>query len=129
MDGEDLRGRRVLVVEDEALILLVLEDMLAELGCVVAASAATIAEALPLAGGDAYDVAILDVHLGHDLIYSVADAVIARGRPIVLATGSGRETLPERFAHARLLAKPFAFAEVEAALIDALAGSRAAAGV
>lgn len=114
-----LTGTRVLVVEDEALISLVLQDMLDEFGCSVAGVAETLAEALPLAEADGYDVAILDVHLGGDLIYPVADAVRARGRPIILATGSGRETLPARFHDAALLAKPYALAAVEQALLAA----------
>lgn len=118
----NLGGARVLIVEDEELISLVLQDMVEMLGCVVAGVAGTVEEARPLAANaGAYDIAILDVHLAGDPAYPIADAVVAADRPLVFATGSGRDGLPARFAGTTLLAKPYALPALEEALGDALA--------
>ena len=111
--------QRVLIVEDEVLIGLVLEDILDMLGCTVAANAESLetgTAALDELGADGFDVAIVDVHLGADPVYPLADRIAALGKPIVFATGSHPDTLPERFSGAAVLEKPYAFAAVEAAL-------------
>ena len=108
--------RRVLIVEDEVLIGLVLEDILDMLGCTVAGNAASLAEASALVGAlgpDGFDVAILDVNLGADPVYPLADEIVALGIRIVFATGSHPDTLPPRFAGYDVLEKPYAFAAVE----------------
>ncbi len=111
--------QRVLIVEDEVLIGLVLEDMLEMLGCVVAGNAESVAAAgaaVEALGPDGFDTAVLDVHLGGDEVYPVADRIAALGKRIIFATGSHRDTVPERFAGCGVLAKPYAFAAVEALL-------------
>jgi CheY-like chemotaxis protein len=110
---------RVLIVEDEVLIGLVLEDILDMLNCNVAGNCASLDEAgalLDSIGSGGFDCAILDVNLGGDTVYSLADRIMAYGHPIVFATGSHPDTLPERFAHCGVLEKPYAFAAVEAVL-------------
>ena len=72
----DLKGRRVLLVEDEAMIAMLLEDMLGDLGCEVVGPAYALATALELAAGaPAIDVAILDVNIGGRPVFEVADAL------------------------------------------------------
>lgn len=109
--------QRVLIVEDEVLIGLVLEDMLDMLGCTVAANAEsleTAGSALARLGPGGFDVAILDVHLGSESVFPFADRLLALGKRIVFATGSHPDTLPERYTGSDVLEKPYAFAAVEA---------------
>ncbi|QXQ07524.1 response regulator [Sphingosinicellaceae bacterium] len=109
--------QRVLIVEDEVLIGLVLEDMLDMIGCRVAANAESIVagfDALERLGAEGFDVAILDVHLGTESVFPLADRLAALGKRIVFATGSHPDTLPERYGDSGVLEKPYAFAAVEA---------------
>jgi len=108
-------ARRVLIVEDEVLIAMVLEDMLDMLGYTVVSSPASYADAdaAIMAGG--FDVAILDANLGRDPVFPLAAKLLAAGTPIVFATGSHRDTLPEIFAGVPVLEKPYAMEAVETA--------------
>lgn len=103
------------------MLLLLLEDMLAELGCVVASSAAQIGQAQAfLASGAAFDAAILDVRIGSESVGPIAAEVAARGLPIVLATGYSQSSVAERFPHAPVVQKPYVLTSVHRALIAAL---------
>lgn len=107
---------KVLVVEDEALIAMVLEDILDMLGFTVVGSATTLAEADGLADVGGFEIAVLDVNLGTDPVYPLADRLISRGVGVIFATGSHPDTLPERYAGCPVMEKPYAFAAVERAL-------------
>jgi CheY-like chemotaxis protein len=109
-------SRRILVVEDEVLIAMVLEDMLDILGHTVVASPSTFAEAEAAVADGGFDLAILDVNLGRDPVFPLAEKLQAAGTPIIFATGSHRASLPQRFAAVPVLEKPYAVDEVEAAL-------------
>lgn len=87
MTADLLAGRNVLVVEDEMLVLMVIEDMLGDLGCRSIAVAATVAQALALIDGERFDMATLDVNLDGHKSYPVADALAARGVPFAFSTG------------------------------------------
>jgi CheY-like chemotaxis protein len=100
-------ARRILVVEDELMIRMLLEDMLGELGYTVAAEAGRLDEALAAAKSVDIDVAILDVNLNGQPILPVADALAARGTPFVFATGYGERGLPEPYRDRPTLKKPF----------------------
>lgn len=117
-----LEGLRVLIVEDEALVSMLLEDMLADHGCEVAASASRIAQALEMVADDglAVDAAILDVNLGGEPIFPVADALAARGVPFAFATGYGAGGLPENWRDRPTLQKPFSHEDVGRALVQAI---------
>jgi CheY-like chemotaxis protein len=101
------QAKRILVVEDELMIRMLLEDMLGELGYTVAAEAARIEEALEAAKNADFDIAILDVKLNGQPISPVADALVARGMPFVFATGYGERGLPEPYRDRPTLKKPF----------------------
>jgi CheY-like chemotaxis protein len=114
-----LQGARVLVVEDESMLALSLEDMLRDLGCVVAGTAAKIDDALEMARTHEYDVALLDVNLNGKRVDPVAEAVRERGTPIVYVTGYGKTA-----ASGFVLEKPHNAVDLERALNCALAGRR-----
>ena len=84
-----LKGLRVLVVEDEALVALQLEDMLSGLGCTVIGPASRVGQALELLNGKGVDAAVLDLNVAGELVYPVADALTKRGLPYIFATGYG----------------------------------------
>jgi CheY-like chemotaxis protein len=112
---------RVLVVEDEYLIRTLLEDMLDEIGCDMAASVGTIAEASEAALNGDFQAAILDVNLDGQEIYPVADILAARGLPFVFVTGYGEHTLPRLYRDRPALPKPFQAEQLEATLAELLA--------
>jgi len=111
---------RLLVVEDEYLIRMLLEDMLADLGYEVAAAVGTLAEASDLAATGDFAAAILDVNLDDQEIFPVADILAKRGLPFVFVTGYGERTLPEPYRDRPALQKPFQAEQIKAALADLL---------
>ena len=120
-----LPSKRILVVEDELMIRMLLEDMLGELGYTVAAEAGRIEEALQAAKTADFDIAILDVNLEGEAVLPVADVLAARGRPFVFATGYGERGLPERYSDRPTLKKPFQMDGLKRLLQSALeTGSR-----
>ncbi|MBU3079197.1 response regulator [Sphingomonas quercus] len=103
-----LEGLRVLVVEDEPMVAMTLEDALAEFGCKLVAVAETVAEALAaVEQAPAIDVAVLDVNLGGEKVFPVADALGARGVPFAFSTGYGPADLTQRYPGSGLLNKPY----------------------
>ena len=115
---------RVLVVEDQFLIAIATEGMLARLGCIVVGPVPTVARALDLLERDRVDFAILDVNLGRERSTTVAEALRARGVPFALATGYDRSQLPEEaFRDAQHLGKPIDFHRL-AETIRRLTGGR-----
>ena len=107
---------RILVVDDEPLISMLVEDWLDELGCEVVGPARTVADGLALANGAHLDGAILDVNLGSGTCYPLANVLKARGVPLAFATGDGAIDEQEGFANPILLRKPFDFEGVKSAL-------------
>jgi CheY-like chemotaxis protein len=99
--------QRVLVVEDEFLIRMLLEDMLDELGYAVAGIAGRLDEAAEMAKSGAFDLAILDVNLDGEDVFPVADILAGRGVPFVFVTGYGGRGLPEPYCSRPTLQKPF----------------------
>ena len=112
--------QRVLLVEDEPLIAMMVEDFLDVLGHQVAGSADDVAGALALVDAGGIDVAILDVNLrGGEKSWPIADALADRGIGYVLATGGGDDGIPDRHRDAPRLLKPFTIEGVEQALATA----------
>jgi CheY-like chemotaxis protein len=111
-----LSSRRVLVVEDEMLVLMMIEDMLADLGCESVTAAGTIEKALALIEEHVFDAAMLDMNLNGDDSLKVADALTARGVPFVYCTGNNGHGMREDSANTPVLRKPFSFEEVNAIL-------------
>ena len=115
-DNSNLNGLKVLVVEDEMLVSMLVEDMLSDLGCTVVGPAAELEEAMTLAQSADIDLALLDVNLGGKPIFPVADALKARGVPFAFASGYGEAGLSEDHRGAAVLQKPFREADLAKAL-------------
>lgn len=111
-----LEGLRVLVVEDEMLVSMLVEDMLADFGCAVVGPAPDFDLAMRLANTAEIDAALLDVNLAGRPIFPVADALRARGVPFAFASGYGAAGLEEGHREAPILQKPFRQADLERAL-------------
>lgn len=112
----DIPKRRILVVEDEIMIAILIEDMLETLGCDVVGPASRLDEALRLAREVAFDAAILDVTIRGGQSFPVAEVLQERNIPFVLASGYGEWALPEAFRGNTRLQKPFTATEFEGAL-------------
>lgn len=109
---------RVLVVEDEGLVALLLEDMLHDLGMSVSGVARRVDQALALIEKGGIDAAILDVNLSGERSYPVADALRAKGVPYVFATGYGSAALENGYASDKVVPKPYSSSDIAAALAD-----------
>lgn len=116
-----LQGMRVLVVEDDSLICMMIEEFLGDLGCKVVATAAQLDEGLGMATTTAIDVAVLDINLDGQLSYPIAQALRGRAIPFLFATGYGRSGVPQDFAGVPVLSKPFGMDELHRALHRAMA--------
>jgi CheY-like chemotaxis protein len=104
---QDATGRRILLVEDEAMIAMLVEDMLEDLGHELVRVANRLEDAVAAAGTEAIDLAILDLNLGGVLTYPAADALAERGIPFIFATGYGSGGLKDGYADRPTLQKPF----------------------
>jgi CheY-like chemotaxis protein len=112
-----LNGQRILVVEDEPLIALNLEQALTDAGCASVALVPDAAAALARIDSEQFDGAVLDINLGLESSFSVADALAARGVPFAFCTGyTGYIDVPERHSRAPVLSKPFRAAELTRAV-------------
>jgi CheY-like chemotaxis protein len=116
----DLAGRQVFLVEDEALIVMLVEDALADLGCELAGVATRFDDAFTKAKDLSFDVAILDVNLNGLRTFPIAEAIKARGIAFVFATGYGASSVPDGLNAVPILQKPFALSDLERALRRAL---------
>lgn len=119
-DPDPLSGLRVLVVEDETLVSMLLEDCLEDLGCQVAGVASDVGDGVAKASSLEIDAAVLDVNLGGQLSYPVAQALRLRGVPFVFVTGYGVAGLPEALRDVPVIAKPFTAVQVGQTLRTAL---------
>jgi CheY-like chemotaxis protein len=108
------------VVEDEGSIALLIEDMLLELGCEIAASAAHLAQAREVACSAGFDFAVLDVNLAGQPAFPVAKILRERRIPFVFSTGYGASGIPEEFKGTPTLSKPFAVDELREKIAFAL---------
>lgn len=106
-DPAKLKGMRVLVVEDEMMVSMLIEDMLTDLGCTVVGPASRLEEAINLARTSDIDCAVLDVNLGGQSIFPLADLLREKGVPFAFATGYGDAGLRDVDRGTPVLQKPF----------------------
>jgi CheY-like chemotaxis protein len=118
----DLRGRRVLIVEDESMVMMLMQDFLDDIGCEVAGVAGRLKEAHDKIGALAFDVAVLDVNLNGQQTFALAREILASRGAVVFSTGYGAGMLPPDLRHVPILQKPFHQQDLERALRGALGG-------
>jgi len=109
-------GKKILIVEDEAMVSVFLEDALQEIGCIVVGVAARAGDATAIIDSQVLDAAILDVNLGSGTSHDIARILQRKGVPFIFATGYGSAGAPAEFAGVPFLTKPFTEDEVAQAL-------------
>ena len=107
-----LSGHRVLVIEDEMMVLMLIEDMLADLGCESVTAAATVDQALALLEVQVFDIAMLDLNLNGNNSHPVAAALATRGVPFVFSTGYTALDMRDGYRDRPMLKKPFQYEEL-----------------
>ena len=112
--------RRVLVVEDEMLVVLMIEQTLLDVGAEVVGPAAWLDAALQLAREEVIDAAVLDVNIRGGSSYAVADILAERGVPFVFSSGYGKWALEERYRNHPHLTKPYSCGELEEKVLQLL---------
>jgi CheY-like chemotaxis protein len=126
MAQSELHDLRVLVVEDESLVAMLVEDTLYDLDCTVVAVASNLSDALDKASSMDFDVAILDVNLNGSPAFPIAERLLRRKIPFIFSTGYGLAGVPEAFSRVPVLAKPFRQGDVGRALKAAIKSHAAA---
>jgi CheY-like chemotaxis protein len=114
-----LGGLKVLVVEDEAIVSFLIEEMLLTLGCDAVWHAGGVPQAMALLNERRPDAAVLDLNLSGESAEPIAESLEAQGIPFVFATGYGVAGLPKRWAEKPVIQKPFTLESLEAALRSA----------
>ena len=123
MNKPYLSNRKVLVVEDEMMIAMLIEDMLDEFGCELVGPATNVPRALELISREAIEIAVLDLNLDGQDTYAIADALHLKNVPFIFATGYGSTGLRKEYGNRPILQKPFQQKDLEIALAQALGGS------
>lgn len=113
-------GKRSFLVEDEALVLLTLQDLMEDLGYEIVATAMDVDDALAKAQSLSFDVAVLDINLAGRRVDEVADLLARRGVPLVFATGYDPDSLPSPYAERIVVPKPYRRSDLQLALGSAL---------
>jgi PAS domain S-box-containing protein len=104
---QGLKGKRIIIIEDDALVSMDLESSLTDVGCKVISTAGTLDEAKILIADAQYDAALLDANLAGHSVDVLAMMLTKRNIPFAFVTGYGRDALPEAFRDAIVLKKPF----------------------
>ncbi|MGD0109690.1 MAG: response regulator [Rhodopila sp.] len=102
-----LVGKRVLIVEDELLVALMIEDFLAEFGCSTLGPCGSVSKALDAARTEMFDLAVLDVNLAGEMVYPVAEVLAARHIPFLFLSGYGDQAIPADHRDWKVCPKPF----------------------
>jgi len=102
-----MTGPRILIVEDETTVAMLLEAYLEELGCTVVAIATNVQQAIRLATEEVFDLAFLDVNLNGQRAHALPGVLNRRGKPFAFVTGYGQQGVLSAYADAPLISKPF----------------------
>jgi CheY-like chemotaxis protein len=122
LEDHSIKPLRIFVVEDEALICMMLQDLLEDLGCTIAVVSTTLQQAIVSASRDDFDLAILDVNLHGEDITPVSAMLHARAIPFIFSTGYGRNGVPKQFSQYPVIEKPFRDTDVKITLQLAVNG-------
>ena len=117
-----MAARRILIIEDEMMIAMMVEDFLADLGWDVVGVAGTLDRALAMVRDAVIDAAVLDVNLNGRDTFAAAEILSERHIPFVFATGYGVKGIADRFRAVPTLTKPYQRDELAAALRQAMEG-------
>jgi CheY-like chemotaxis protein len=118
-----LQGRRVLIVEDETLVSMLMEDILMDFGCIVVGPAARLEDALTKAREEeSLDIALLDVNLAGKRSFPVADILAERGVPFIFVSGYGEQALEPPHQNRPVLQKPFSPEAIAEIIANVLKG-------
>ena len=123
MTGElELKGRRILVIEDSPVVGPFTAELLADLGCEVVGPAPNMAAARELIeNGEEMDAALMDIHIRGERAFPLCDALEAKGVPFVLTSGYADWTMADKWEDRPRLQKPYTLGQIEQALADLLA--------
>lgn len=120
----ELAGLRVLLVEDEGGVALLLETMLEDLGCEIIASVARMPRAFEAARTLSFDFAVLDVNVAGETSFDLARELLSRGVPFLFSTGYGLAGLPDDLTDRLVMSKPFTQVDLSAKLEQLTVGGR-----
>lgn len=120
MTRRDLAGCRVMIVEDELLVAMMVEDTLIDQGCEVVGPFGRIVDAMRAAEAEPLDLAVLDVNVAGDNVYPVAEVLVSRDVPFVLVSGYGQDAVPANRPEWIACAKPFLPEQLTAMLLRQL---------
>ena len=121
--SKDLKGRRILIVEDSPVLAPFTVDLLEEIGCTVVGPAPNMAAARELVETGGFDAALMDVHIRGEKVFPLCEILSARGVPFVLTSGYADWQVPEKWEGSPRLQKPYSIEQVEDVLTRALSGS------
>jgi CheY-like chemotaxis protein len=116
----DLRGRRILVVEDSPVVAPYTVDVLEEIGCIVVGPAPNMAAARELIDTESFDAALMDINIRGDRVFALCETLAAKGIPFVLTSGYAGWQIPEKWQDEPRLQKPYTLDDVEAVLSGVL---------
>jgi DNA-binding NtrC family response regulator len=116
-----LAGKRILIVEDEAMIAFLIEEHLMDFKCIPVGPFNSVAKALEAVQSEVFDVALLDVLLGGEKVYPVADALAERNIPFLFLSGYGARANPPGHSERKICSKPFKAEDLAASLAAVLA--------
>ena len=118
----DLAGVKVVLVEDESAVALVIEDMLQDLGCELVGSVASLARAEQIVRSEPFDIAVLDVNVRGEPVFPIAYSLVERDIPFLFSTGYGQRAIPPDLASHPVITKPFSIETLSAGMLAALVG-------
>ncbi|EKG38587.1 response regulator [Pseudomonas syringae] len=111
---------KVLLVEDETMLAMLMEMMLEDLGFATAYHASTLNDGIEYARNGEYDLAILDINIIGGDSFPIAAAIADRGIPFMFCSGYGRLGIPDAWLNRRCVAKPFSAEQLSEALSELL---------
>jgi CheY-like chemotaxis protein len=120
--SQELTGHRVLVVEDEFFLASEIEDALTRAGSDVVGPIPDPLGAIDQVLADGFDLAVLDINLGGDLVFPVADALAERGVPFLFASAYPGSGVPSSYRDRPLIVQPYVARELIAGVLDLVRG-------
>ena len=112
----DLKGRRILVVEDSPVVGPFTADLLEELGCDVVGPAPNMASARELVEAGEFDAALMDIHIRGERVFNLCEMLEAQGVPFVFTSGYADRNMPEKWEDRPRVQKPYTLDQIEKAL-------------